>query len=830
MSSRRETLAFAATLVAMLAGLFGESLFGGKALSPADVLLVSASFRDERGPLYEPANRLLMDPVLQFQPWLEHNRAMIRRGRLPLWNDRAGCGAPHLANGQSAVFDPFHAIAYLGTLPGALAWMAFARLAVAGLGMFLLSRSWGLGPWGRWFSGLAFPPCGFLMAWLLYPVASVAVWMPWLFLATDRALDRPGSRSVGLLALAVGCVLLGGHVQTSAHVLLAAGLYVAWRIATGRVVPPMIPGPSSPHIVPPTQPSPTRGEGFGTPSPFRVGPRGLAAWGAGVALGVAVAAVEVVPLGAYLARSPVWADRERQRPSAWSLTRPRLLDAACTALPYAFGSQRRGHPNLAKALGVHNLNEAAGGFAGLATLAWLAPLGWSSRRGWPRAGFLAVLVAVGAMGAFGVPPVENLLRASPVLSVTDNRRLTLWVAFGLVLLGGAGLDRLPSSRVRRAGPWLGVAAATALLAMAGVVDRAGPRLRERALAHYAEAAAATPGADAAVYRERAERQARAVRAFVPRYLATAAAQVLAMAAMAEAWRRGRASPALLRSALLGLALADLIGFGAGLNPAIAAGDDRVGGAVVDYLRRGVGPDARIIGVGEELPPNVLMRYGLADARNYDSVELSRSLSWFAPLYGPGGASRTSRREVTWEGVLRARDRLGEAMVAAAVGASPPPDGAFARVDRVGEAWVARLDARPWAQAERHPARLAVRRECGRAWIVFEADRDDRLVVRETFDPGWRADLDGRDAAIEPYRGTFLAVPVASGRHRLTLRYDPPEVRAAVGISAFAGAVAVFALTGFRPFRSTRIMGRRLGRTQAAGLKSALCSSPPNPEG
>ena len=65
-----------------------------------------------------------MDPVLQFQPWLEFNRTMIRAGRLPLWNPYAGCGAPHLANGQSAVFDPFHVMAYLGTLPEAYAWMA----------------------------------------------------------------------------------------------------------------------------------------------------------------------------------------------------------------------------------------------------------------------------------------------------------------------------------------------------------------------------------------------------------------------------------------------------------------------------------------------------------------------------------------------------------------------------------------------------------------------------------------------------------------------------------------------------------------------------------
>ena len=134
---------------------------------------------------------------------------MIRRGRLPLWNDLAGCGAPHLANGQSAVFDPFHAIAYLGTLPEAHAWMAAARLWVAGLGMFLLARRWGLGAWGRWFAGLAFPFCGFLVVWLLFPVTSVAVWMPWLFWASDRVLDRPGPRTVGGLALVGGAGLAG---------------------------------------------------------------------------------------------------------------------------------------------------------------------------------------------------------------------------------------------------------------------------------------------------------------------------------------------------------------------------------------------------------------------------------------------------------------------------------------------------------------------------------------------------------------------------------------------------------------------------------------------
>ena len=125
MGSFRETLGFALMLAGCLTVYFHETLLGDRILSPADVLLVEASFRRGATGDYEPINRLLMDPVLQFQPWLEFNRTMIRQGRLPLWNPYAGCGAPHLACGQSAVFDPFHLIAYLGTVPRA--WHGWPR-------------------------------------------------------------------------------------------------------------------------------------------------------------------------------------------------------------------------------------------------------------------------------------------------------------------------------------------------------------------------------------------------------------------------------------------------------------------------------------------------------------------------------------------------------------------------------------------------------------------------------------------------------------------------------------------------------------------------------
>ncbi len=770
-------------LAALVVGFFHESLLGGKVLSSADVLLVEASFREVKGSDYEPMNRLLMDPVLQFQPWLEFNRREIRAGRLPLWNPLAGCGAPHLANGQSAVFDPFHAIAYLGRLPDAYAWMAAARLWIAGLGMFLLARHWGLRAWGRWFAGLVYPFSGFLVVWLLYPVTSVAVWLPWVLWASDRVLDRPSYRRVGAMAIVVGFCLLGGHVQTSSHVLLAAGLNGLWRLRAAR---------------------------WGA----------VLAWVAGMLLGIGVAAIEVVPLADYLTKSPVWTDRAAERKSPWTIVRPRLLDSVCTALPYAFGSQRRGHPNLAKALGVHNVNESAGGFAGLATFLWLAPLAWVARRSNPRIRWLAGLTCFAMLAAFRWFPADNLLRSIPVLNVTDNRRLTLWVAFGLSLLGGLGLDRLGAVRRGRwwgrwAVVWLGLSLICATVAIG--VGRFEPKIRAKSIAHYDQAIRETPGADPMIYRARAERQARDTIRFVRRYYGLASLHLAGLGGALILVRRRGLPPSAIRSGLIGLTLIDLFGFGIGLNPAIDRVDDRPITPLIAFLREVAPPPARVLGLGEELPPNVCMRYGLADIRNYDSIEMASSLEFFALLYPPGEGERTSRRTITWEGVLRARERLREAGVSAIISATSPPDGTFARVEKIGPVWVALPEAGAFADVpiERiGPGRLRG------TWSRSDGSPASHTVhIREVWDEGWSA-TGGVLRAAPP----FIELDIEPGATTFELRYVPKFVDLAKILSIFCLGSAVFALTRFGPMSSTRMVNERLGRNQAVRLES----EPPYP--
>lgn len=782
MPSRRVELAvFGVVLAACVGGFLHDALRPGRVLSPADVLLVESSFREPGSPPHEPANRLLMDPVLQFQPWLAFNRAEIRAGRLPTWDPYAGCGAPHLANAQSAVFDPFNLIIMFGPWPAALAWTAAARLSFAGMGAFLLARFWGFGRWGRWFAGLTFPFCGFLVVWLLYPVTPAAAWLPCVLLASDRAIRSPSARSAGLLALSVGGVLVAGHVQTSAHVLLASFLMAVWRLAG---------------------------------SPDRRSP--ALAWGLGIALGIGIAAVQVVPLADYLGKSPVWTERRREHPPWWKPTRPRVLEAACTALPYLYGSQRRGHPNLARGLGLNNLNESAGGFAGLATLMWLAPLSVIGARGKPETRYLLALLIIGAMGAFRIPPVDNFLRALPVVGVMDNRRLTLWVAFALVFLGGLGIDRVASGAMlsrRWSQIWTGAGLLLVLVAIAAPLTE--PSLRRRAEGHYKNAAEAL---DSAEVSRRVELQVRTAMGFTPRYLAFAAAALFAMAATAEAARRRsgvlRATPALL----LGATLVDLFAFGVGLNPSIDRKLQEFEPPVIARLREGLGSGRRALGLGGELPPNVLMRFRLADPRNYDSVEMSRNLDYFEALYEETDEARSSRRTVSWPTVVRTLPRLREAAVGAVVAASPPPDPSpFDRVERVGEAWIAWLDGPEWIAME-GPGRAAVdsRSTASAIRVDVAAEGPARLVVRETWAEGWTARVDGEPVQVGIYDRAFMVLSIAPNSHVVELAYQPRPVRVGIAASIAGLATTVLALTRRRRWALMERPGGGLDGTEPAG--------------
>lgn len=64
-----------------------------------------------------------------------------------------------------------------------------------------------------------------------------------------------------------------------------------------------------------------------------------------------------------------------------------------------------------------------------------------------------------------------------------------------------------------------------------------------------------------------------------------------------------------------------------------------------------------------------------------------------------------------------------------------------------------------------------------------------LVVLESWEKGWRAQVDGRERPVLRANGAFLGVPVEKGAHRVTLVYRPPLLREGV-LLALASALGL----------------------------------------
>ena len=97
-----------------------------------------------------------------------------------------------------------------------------------------------------------------------------------------------------------------------------------------------------------------------------------------------------------------------------------------------------------------------------------------------------------------------------------------------------------------------------------------------------------------------------------------------------------------------------------------------------------------------------------------------------------------------------------------------------------------------------PARVTARSDTG-VTVSVDARRPGRLVLLDTFYPGWEARVDGRPVPIEAANAAFRAVAVPAGRHEVRFDYRPGSVRTGVIVSALA--LAILAACGLRSARS-----------------------------
>jgi hypothetical protein len=229
-ATRRPVASAAAAYLLLSLVLFAPGLAPGRTLSASDLLWSATPWAASKPAAVPPlgSNFEQADAVTQFQPPLQAVKAALPD--IPLWDPSALGGRPLVADPQSQVFSPWSVPAYVLPFWKSLAVTAVLKVFVAAFGAFLLGRTLRMRFAGALLTGLVFGFSLWAVSWVSWTLGSVWVVLPWVCLLSELCVRRPGPLPVAGLATAVGLQFLGGHPSSSFQVLVVVAL--GWTVRT----------------------------------------------------------------------------------------------------------------------------------------------------------------------------------------------------------------------------------------------------------------------------------------------------------------------------------------------------------------------------------------------------------------------------------------------------------------------------------------------------------------------------------------------------------------------------------------------------------------------
>jgi hypothetical protein len=252
------------------------------------------------------------DTSVFYYPLMRWTADQLKQGSLPLWAPTIFGGYPIFADGEIGLAYP-PALLALVVLPAdrALVLLRVLHLAIAAVGTYALARTWQLPHAAASLAGVTFALGSFLQAQIHHEnIVRTASWLPVMLVLVERALRAGGAGRLGWTggaALAVGLAGLSLHTQLLATDLLALATYGALRWWIGPIADA------------PTWPRRLATVAFVLPVT--------------AVLGVALAAVQLVPLGELAGFSPRGNGIPYADAAAYSLTPPGL---AQLVFPFLF--------------------------------------------------------------------------------------------------------------------------------------------------------------------------------------------------------------------------------------------------------------------------------------------------------------------------------------------------------------------------------------------------------------------------------------------------------------------------------------------------------------
>ncbi len=571
-----ETIKVSVVLLTLLVIFFGQAVFLGRKLLPADVAFTDPVFLPHApADFTEPHNVLLYDQAYQFYPWRVYASRALRQGFLPLWNPYVYSGAPFMAVDQPAVLYPLNILSYVVAPPDAVLFTALVRLFIAGLATYWFVRTLGGGSLGAFVGAITFAFSGFMIVWLGHPHANVAAWLPAFFLTAEWLYRKTSPRHIALVALIVAAQLTAGHAETALYTLTAGGLYYLLRTSSA----------------------------WWSDRELRSGAMRLMALAAAAALGVALASAHLLPFLEWLRYSA----ELRWRTGLGGLRATRLGPKYWVAgilpmlLPNIFnnptwpGQYRSFFP------GWNFVEQTL--YVGILGLP-LAAAVLVARRGDKRVWLLAAL-GFAALGAALRLPVFDWINYLPLFNIAAYGRFRLVYSFCVSVLAGLGARDLLKAEggddIARPVIWLLMVST----AVGAVVLLIAPRI-------LSEMNRAAPFPFRQLIQDALSDAFRAsnIQMYWPLLVALAAVVILGLY-VRRVLRRQIVQPVLLL-----LVVVDLFALGMGYHTTVPAESIFPETPALQLLKNDTSL-FRIVGTNIDLMPNTGMIYGLHDVRGLD---------------------------------------------------------------------------------------------------------------------------------------------------------------------------------------------------------------------
>jgi O-antigen/teichoic acid export membrane protein len=224
--------------------IFWPVTVGSRTLLPVDNLFAAEpwrSFATQLG-VGTPHNELVSDLILENYVWKHFIRESFAARQLPLWNPYLFGGLPFLAAGQHSALYPLSIIFYILPLAKAYGWFTVIQLFLAGLFMYIFTRTLRLNHFGALLAAVTYMLSSFFVAGVVFTmVIAAAAWLPLVLAAIEIVIRKQEEKGVApyspipyviMGAGALGMQLLAGHVEITYYVLMVCVFYTLWRLAS----------------------------------------------------------------------------------------------------------------------------------------------------------------------------------------------------------------------------------------------------------------------------------------------------------------------------------------------------------------------------------------------------------------------------------------------------------------------------------------------------------------------------------------------------------------------------------------------------------------------